>query len=402
MRDTQGGELRGAGSVLLVTPSLTRDGGVATHVRASAAALAARGTAVSVLVARVGEDAEVADVTVHHVPALGDRQAPVDRRLGDALRSAPEVIHVHHVDDPALVAGLRAIAPVVMSVHAYTACTSGHHYFRAGEECSRPHGPGCVLQLPRCAHTRHPKTLPRRYLSATRTRDALALCDLAVSYSSAIDRHLDANGIRSRAVVPLFPTMPAAAPPPAPPRRRVLFAGRLLAAKGAAILIRAAREVDAEFLICGAGRDAQALQRLATHTGVAERVRFLGWLGADELAREIAGVTVVAVPSLWPEPFGLVGIEALAAGRPVVASATGGILDWLQDGVNGLAVRPGDPRALAAALRELLDDPQRADLLGAQGRDLVASRYTPARHVQALERAYAGAATAWRSRGRRP
>ena len=53
------------------------------------------------------------------------------------------------------------------------------------------------------------------------------------------------------------------------------------------------------------------------------------------------------MPSLWPEPFGLVGIEALAAGRPVVASATGGIGDWLEDGVGGLMVPPGDPGALA-------------------------------------------------------
>ena len=106
----------------------------------------------------------------------------------------------------------------------------------------------------------------------------------------------------------------------------------------------------------------------------------------------------MVVPSIWPEPFGLVGIEALAAGRPVVASATGGIVDWLQDGVNGLAVAPGSPRALASALNELLADPARQQTMGAAGKRMVAERFTPERHVSALLQAYATARATWRER----
>ena len=75
----------------------------------------------------------------------------------------------------------------------------------------------------------------------------------------------------------------------------------------------------------------------------------------------------MAVPSLWPEPFGLIGIEAFGCGRPVVASDTGGVREWLEPGVNGLAVAPGRPRALAAALSELLADPVRQARMGAAG-----------------------------------
>jgi glycosyltransferase involved in cell wall biosynthesis len=103
------------------------------------------------------------------------------------------------------------------------------------------------------------------------------------------------------------------------------------------------------------------------------------------------------MPSLWPEPFGLVGIEALAAGRPVVASATGGVGDWLADGVNGLLVRPGDAPALAGALNELLDDPARQRAMGAAGSEMVAARFTPEQHVAALLDAYRRARAEWES-----
>ena len=135
----------------------------------------------------------------------------------------------------------------------------------------------------------------------------------------------------------------------------MVYAGRIVREKGVDVLIRAAREVDAEFVICGDGR-LEAMRELARRCGVERRVQFKGWLGPEELSREVADALVMAVPSLWPEPFGMVGIEALAAGRPVVASATGGIEDWLEHGVSGLCVEPGDVRGLACALNELLAD----------------------------------------------
>jgi glycosyltransferase involved in cell wall biosynthesis len=109
------------------------------------------------------------------------------------------------------------------------------------------------------------------------------------------------------------------------------------------------------------------------------------------------------MPSLWPEPFGLVGIEAHAAGRPVVASATGGVADWLEDGISGLCVKPGDKGALAAALNELLADPQRQQTMGAAGRRTVAARFSRQQHVAALLDAYRSARATWTAgRGEHP
>ncbi len=384
-------------SVLLVTPRWTRDGGVATHAIASAEALAGHGLDVHVLAARVASGEAPPGVTVHHCSELFNIHASPQVRVGDAMASAPDVIHFHQFEDPDVLAFMQASAPVLISVHGYTACTSGVYYFRPGEECTRAHGRGCVpnLLIRGCAHTRLPRGLPSAYGRATRGLEALRGADLTISYSSAVDRHLSANEVTPRRVIPLFTTMTPRGGSGHATRRRVVFAGRLVAPKGIQVLIRAAREVDAEFVICGDGLGLEAMRRLARRLGVAERVHFKGWLSADKLAHELAEASLVAMPALWPEPFGLVGIEALAAGRPVIASATGGVGDWLEDGVSGLYVKPGDAGALARALNELLADPARQQTMGAAGRSMVAERFSPKRHVAALLEAYGAARSSW-------
>ncbi|HEX4466696.1 MAG TPA: glycosyltransferase family 4 protein, partial [Solirubrobacteraceae bacterium] len=359
-------------SVLLVTPRWGRDGGVASHVMSSASLLADRGVDVSVLATHI--DAEAAPgVTLMQGERLDDVGASPGERLGSAMDCDPAVVHVHQMDDPDLVGELRMHAPVLVSVHGYSACTSGVHYFKPGEECTRAHGPGCVpnLAFRGCAHTRQVRLLPGTYKRVSRGVQALRAADLAVSYSTAIDAHLATNGISRRTIVPYFPTTPPAAAPAAGQPRRVLFAGRVVAPKGVAVLIRAARTVDAEFVVCGDGWRLEEMRRLARRLRVDDRVHFEGWVSADTLADELAEATVVAMPSVWPEPFGLVGIEAGAAAKPAIASSTGGIGDWLEHGVNGLLVEPGDAHGLADALNELLGDPERRKRMGAAGRRIV-------------------------------
>jgi glycosyltransferase involved in cell wall biosynthesis len=359
----------------------------------SAAALARAGVEVHVLAGRIDAEEAIPGITTHRWPNLFKLDAPPEVRIGEPLEVTADVIHMHQTEDPFLVSFMQQKAPVVISVHGYSACTAAVHYFRPGQECQRPHGLGCAPNLIArgCAHVRDPRPLPATYRRTTRRLTALRNADLAISYSSAVDRHLGINGVAPRRVIPLFATLVPEAGTEQPSARRVLFAGRIIEAKGVGVLIRAARAVDAEFVICGDGVRLPAMRRLAQRLGVAERVRFTGWLSARELARELARASVVALPSVWPEPFGLAGIEAFAAGRPVVASATGGTGDWLEDGVNGIAVKPGDAGELARALGSLLDDPERQGAMGAAGKAMAATRFTAERHVAALLDAYASA-----------
>jgi glycosyltransferase involved in cell wall biosynthesis len=352
-----------------------------------------------VLAARIESAERIPGVTIYQRSDLFRGHVTADVKLEEALSAQPELIHIHQVDDPEIVDIARRTAPVVVSAHSYTACPSGVYYFRPGHECSRGHGPGCIPNLIArgCAHARNPARLPANYRHAKSGLEALSRADLAVSYSSAVDRHLAANAIARRKIVPYFPTMVPRPGSGHADRRRVVFAGRIVAPKGVGVLVRAARRVDGEFVICGDGPRLEAMRRLARRAGVAERVRFTGWLDADDLADELANASVVAVPSLWPEPFGLVGIEGFAAGRPAVATATGGIPDWLEDGVSGLSVPPGDVRALVRALDELLADPGRQREMGEAGRRTVAARFSKDRHLSAILDAYRVAREAWES-----
>lgn len=105
----------------------------------------------------------------------------------------------------------------------------------------------------------------------------------------------------------------------------------------------------------------------------------LGWVAHDQMPDLYARAAVCAVPSVWEEPFGLVAVEAMAAGRPVVANRTGGLTRIVADGETGLLAPPGDAAALVDALARLLDDPALRARLGAAGRARALAEHAPAR-----------------------
>ncbi len=162
---------------------------------------------------------------------------------------------------------------------------------------------------------------------------------------------------------------------------RLLAVGRLVERKGfdtaiaaLAALATGPGAVDAELVVAGGppagdlARDPEAcrLQTLAAALGVADRVHLLGRVSQVELAAQLRAADIVVVPPVY-EPFGLVPLEAMACGRPVVGSAVGGLLDTVEDGVNGLLVAPRDAPALAAALRRLAGDEDLRHRLGRAG-----------------------------------
>jgi glycosyltransferase involved in cell wall biosynthesis len=148
--------------------------------------------------------------------------------------------------------------------------------------------------------------------------------------------------------------------PPAGGPLAVLAAGRLQEHKGFATAIRAvatlrARGVDARLTVVGWGPHEGALRRLADEVGAPD-VAFAGRRHADEMAAAFDAADVVVVPTLTPEPFGRVAVEAFARGRPVVASAIGGLAEIVADGRTGALVPPGDAELLAAALERFARD----------------------------------------------
>jgi glycosyltransferase involved in cell wall biosynthesis len=163
---------------------------------------------------------------------------------------------------------------------------------------------------------------------------------------------------------------------PAPPFRRtrnVLFVGRLEAVKGVDTLLRAvalaAGRVDGlSVTIAGDGEDRSRLEKMSSDLGLDEIVQFRGWLSREGLAACYAEAEIVAIPSVWPETLASVGVEALAAGRPVVASDVGGIPEVVVDGVTGRLVRSRDARMFAEALVDILTNPETAEQMSVSSR----------------------------------
>lgn len=151
------------------------------------------------------------------------------------------------------------------------------------------------------------------------------------------------------------------------PRPRVVFIGRLHAQKDAAAVVTAAGNLPStvHVVLVGDGPQRADLEALTDRLGIRGRVHFRGFVPAPEVPGVLAGADVFVMPSRYEE-LGSVLLEAMSAGVPIVASATGGVPDVISEGVNGLLVPPGDPLALAAAVRRILGAPELARRLRAR------------------------------------
>jgi glycogen(starch) synthase len=186
----------------------------------------------------------------------------------------------------------------------------------------------------------------------------------------------------------------------------VVLAGRIEWEKGGDIAVRALPSIrrarpSTHLVVAGTGSQRPTLQKLARARRVIRAVRFAGHLSESDLAALLGTADVALVPSSY-EPFGMVALEAGAAGTPVVAGAAGGLLEVVSDGRTGLLVPPRKPQALAAAVVAVLRDPALASrLVHAAQRDIEARFAWPVA-ARAIEKVYAEAIADARPPHRRP
>jgi starch synthase len=159
----------------------------------------------------------------------------------------------------------------------------------------------------------------------------------------------------------------------------VLFVGRISEQKGIFQLLEAARALPegVQLVLCASSPDTpELLARLEAAVAGRPAVRWINaMLPVAEVVELYSHAAVFACPSIY-EPFGLINLEAMACGTPVVASRVGGIPEVVVDGETGWLVEPGDPAALAEALRRALADPERARRMGEAGRRRVEAHFS--------------------------
>ena len=367
-------------------------GGQNVHVAALAGGLAQLGHEVTVYTRR--DNARVPDrltgpegYVVEHVPAGPPTDVPKDELLqympafGEHLherwRAEPvDVVHAHF-----WMSGLAAVdaagplgVPVLQTFHALGTVKKRH-------QGTRDTSPAMRVALER----RLVRTVDHVISTCTDEVAELDAMGLPKGGATVIPCGVDAD-----AFAPLAVARPDGAPP------RLLVIGRLVERKGVGNVIEALAHLPGVRLSVAGGppRDQlqtdpeiARLQEIAAHCRVADRVDFLGAVARGDVpALMSAADVVVCVP--WYEPFGIVPVEAMACGRPVVGSAVGGLLDTVVPGVTGELVPPRRPDVLAPVLRDLLADPARRERYGEAGRRRAIETYQWRSVVAATEQVY--------------
>lgn len=186
--------------------------------------------------------------------------------------------------------------------------------------------------------------------------------------------------------------------------RMVLAIGRLVPYKGLDILLKALTDVDGQLVVIGEGPQRHELERLAADLGVAARTTWTGHLTREQIRNHLRAAGVLAFPSTTiAEAFGLVQVEAMAAGLPIVNTALNtAVPNVARHEREALTVPPCDPRALASAIRRLLDDSPFARRLGEAGRSRALTQYTQDRFQSDMKTIYKEALEARRSAFARP
>jgi glycosyltransferase involved in cell wall biosynthesis len=369
-------------------------GGQNVHVAALAAGMAARGHDVTVHTRRDDEALPDRVVTqdgynVVHVTAGPARELPKDELLqhmpafARVLRHAwaaasPDVVHAHFwmsgLASVEAAASLLSPVPVLQTFHALGSVKRRH---QGAADTSPPER--IELERGLCRDVAH--------VVATCTDEVFELRRLGLPSDRVA---VVPCGVDTAVFTPRGPVAPRTE------RKRLLVLGRLVERKGQDDAVRALRAVpDAELVVVGGppvetldvDPEVRRLRAVAADAGVADRLVFTGSVARADVPAWVRSADVVlAVP--WYEPFGITPLEAMACGRPVVATAVGGLVDTVVDGVTGDLVPPRDPERLGEVLAALLADDGRRAAYGAAGVERARARYRWSRVVADTEAVY--------------
>jgi glycosyltransferase involved in cell wall biosynthesis len=298
-----------------------------------------------------------------HAPPAPDPETVLDlRRLVARLR--PDVVHAHNwLVHSYLPLDRRTDAALVLSLHDYSLLCATKRLLRKSEVCSGPGPVKCVL----CAGEHYGRLRGIVAAAGTLARQPLVRrhVDLFLPVSSTV-RDRSAVSEAEGEVIPNFLGGLPEAPRDDDPRLAqlpeepfILYFGDVTEDKGAWELVETYRGLEDPPPLVLIGRC--YLDEVAGRPGVHVLGAWPHDLAIEALRRSLFSVA----PSIWPEPFGLVALEAAAAGKPVVASDIGGLTDIVADGETGILVEPRDREALGRALSRLIDDAELRERMGA-------------------------------------
>ncbi|MFE7130106.1 glycosyltransferase family 4 protein [Streptomyces sp. NPDC057638] len=331
------------------------------------------------------------------VPLLVPWNPAVRTELAARLRAErPDVVHVHNVFpllSPAVLAACAdAGVPVVATLHNYTQICSPGTLRRNGRACTECVG-GSSLPAVRhgCYRDSRLATVPVAVSLSVNRRRWWSGVDRFLCVSSAQRDVLVAGGMPAERLAVKHNFVPDQGTRRTAPGEHLLYLGRLADAKGVGLLMTVWDELAADggvgvpLVIAGSG----PLEReVGAWAAGRTDVRYVGLYDPRECERAIERAVAVVVPSVALETFGLVVVEAMAAGVPAVAARHGAFVELIEDGASGLLHQPGDAASLARSLREITADPDRNRELGQAARRRYERGFSSAVGLERLLEAY--------------
>ncbi|MEH2044215.1 glycosyltransferase family 4 protein [Nostoc sp.] len=343
-----------------------------------------------------GVETYLASLFEHRPP---DVSARVIKSLKNIDQSQFKLLHIH---SPDLLLQLTGECPAIFSVHNHSFyCPSGTKYLAEQRTiCDRNFSYlGCTWGklVDKCGSRRPLRTL-RELQTTHQFLDVLKRLKITfIANSEYVRQELIQNGVSPEQTITLHCgiSIPETATSPLSlevhQNHRILFAGRIVSDKGLEWLLKTLIHTDPKIQldIAGEGWERPRLEKLASTLGLNKRITWHGWCDSDKLDKLYQQCFAVIFPSVWPEPAGLVTLEAYSRCRPVIGSAVGGIPEHLRDGETGILVPSNNIQKLADAINELYRDYQKSRYMGEQGHTLLMKEFTMAAHVNNLRIIYA-------------
>ncbi|MDO0910612.1 glycosyltransferase [Streptomyces sp. DT2A-34] len=332
------------------------------------------------------------------VPLLVPWNPAVRTELAARLRAErPDIVHVHNVFpllSPAVLAACAdAGVPAVATLHNYTQVCPPGTLQRDGRPCTECVGSAAPLPAVRhgCYRNSRLATVPLAVGLSVNRRRWWSGVERFFCISAAQRDVLVRAGMPAERLVVKHNFVPDPDDRRSGAGEHLLCLGRLAEAKGVRLLMAAWDEIAASggvgvpLVIAGAG----PLEREVTAWAAGrDDVRYVGLYDTAECRKAIAHSVAVVAPSTWLEAFGLVVVEAMAAGVPTVAAGHGAFVELVEDGVTGLLHRPGEPASLASCIRRIAAEPARNREMGQAARRRYEQGFSPAVGLERLVEEY--------------
>ena len=403
--------------ILLANYTRSITGGAEKYLQALIPSLIQRGHSLALLYEYpCASGAQSVDSPEGAIPSWCLQELGCDSVVRSATHWQPDVVYCHGLDDGRLESELLEKFRVILFAHTYYGtCVSGRKCYSWPrlQPCEREFGVECLaLYYPRRCGGLNARTAWQLFRAQSGRRSRLKNYHAVLVASRHMYQEYERHGVAGERLelVPLFPT-DSTPQPDCPsfrkPGGRILFLGRLVDVKGPAYLLQAIPAASAKLgrpltlTVGGDGQDRAALEELARKLGLT--VDFAGWVDSCKRGELMRQADLLAVPSLWPEPFGLAGVEAACLGLPAVGYAVGGIPDWLISGQTGelAAADPPTVEGLADAMVRALRDSAHYNELR-NGAWHMSRQFNLNRHIAQLEPILAGEQSSSVTPERRP